>query len=370
MIDDKIREIVKQFKPYVPGKSKEEIARTYGINPDEIIKLGSNENPWGCSPKIKEEILKEVPKLHQYPEPVNPELMKELSNFLNVPEENIIVGGDGADEVIDNMMRILIDEGDEVIIPIPTFTQYAISAKIHGANIKWAKYDKEKDFQLDVDSVMDNINEKTKIIFLCTPNNPTGNIIDSKDIKKIVESTDALVVIDHAYIEYSKKEHDLTDWALKYDNVLVLRTFSKVFGLAGQRIGYGVTSKKIVDYMMRIKPIFSLTRVSQRCAITALRDTEFFEKCVKDGIKSRGMLYDGLKKFKDLKVYPSEANYLLVEVKNGMSSTEFSKELLKRGVIVRDCSSFDGLEPYYVRVSIGTFEENERFLKILEEIVE
>ncbi|EHP89168.1 histidinol-phosphate transaminase [Methanotorris formicicus] len=368
MIEDKIRDVVKQFKPYVPGKSKEEIVRKYGINPEEIIKLGSNENPWGPSPKIKEEILKEVPKLHQYPEPVSPELLEELSKFLDVPKENIIVGGDGADEIIDTIMRTFIDEGDEVIIPIPTFTQYAISTKIYGANIRWAKFDKERDFQLDVDSVLSNINERTKVIFLCTPNNPTGNIIDKKDVEKIINSTDALVVIDHAYIEYSKKEYDLTKWALKYDNVLVLRTFSKVFGLAGQRIGYGITNEKIINYMMRVKPVFSLTRLSQICAITALRDREFFERCVRDGIKSREMLYEGLKKFKDIRVYPSEANYLLVELKT-MISKEFCEELLKRGVIVRDCSSFDGLGDNYVRISIGTFEENERFLKILEEII-
>jgi histidinol-phosphate aminotransferase len=369
LIEDKIRDIVKQFKPYVPGKSKEEIARRYGIKPEDIIKLGSNENPWGPSPKIKDEILKEIPKLHQYPEPVSPELLEELSKFLDVPKENIIVGGDGADEVIDTIMRTFVDKGDNVIIPIPTFTQYAISAKIYGAEVRYARFDKEKDFQLDVESVLNNIDERTKVIFLCTPNNPTGNIIDKKDVEKIINATDALVVIDHAYIEYSKKEYDLTKWALKYDNVLVLRTFSKVFGLAGQRIGCGIANEKIVNYMMRVKPIFSLTRLSQICAITALRDREFFERCVRDGIKSREMLYEGLKKFKNLRVYPSEANYLLVELKT-MTSKEFCEELLKRGVIVRDCSSFDGLGGNYVRISIGTYDENERFLRILEEIVE
>ncbi|WP_292459673.1 histidinol-phosphate transaminase [Methanothermococcus sp.] len=369
MIDDKIRDIVKSFKAYVPGKSKEEIARNYGINPKDIIKLGSNENPWGCSPKIKNEIFKEIPKIYQYPEPINPILMEELSKFTGVSKENIVVGGDGADEIIDATMRILVNNGDEVIIPIPTFTQYRISALIYGAKVKYAKFDKEKDFKLDIDSILNNITDKTKIIFLCTPNNPTGNIIDKKDIEKIINSTDALVVIDHAYIEYSKEEYDLTNWALKYDNVLVLRTFSKVFGLAGQRIGYGITSKKIVDYMMRVKPIFSLTRLSQICAITALRDKEFFNKSKNDGIKSREILYEGLKKFKELKVYPSEANYLLVEVKNGMSSGEFCEELLKRGVIIRDCKSFEGLDGEYVRVAIGTFEEDKRFLEILRDLM-
>jgi len=242
-------------------------------------------------------------------------------------------GGDGADEVIDTIFRTFVDDGDEVIIPIPTFTQYRISATIHNANIKYAKYDKERDFKLDVESVLANITDKTKVIFLCTPNNPTGNIIENKDIERIINETDALVVIDHAYIEYAKKEYDWTQKAPEYDNVIVLRTFSKVFGLAGMRVGYGVANKKIIDYMMRVKPVFSLTRLSQICAITALRDREFFERCVRDGIKSREMLYNGLKRFKDIKVYPSEANYLLVELKT-MKAKEFCEELLKRGVIV------------------------------------
>jgi len=369
VIEKLVRERVRSLKPYVPGKSKEDVIRRYGLNPEEVIKLGSNENPWGCSKRIVEELPKEVKNLHQYPEPVNPVLMKELSKFLDIPEENIIVGGDGADEIIDTLMRTFVDVGDEVIIPIPTFTQYRVSALIHGASIRYGRYDRRKDFKLDIESILENITERTKLIFLCTPNNPTGNPIERKDIKKILESTDALVVVDHAYIEYSKDIYDVTKWVLEYDNLFILRTFSKVFGLAGARVGYGVANKRIIQYMMRVKPVFSLTRLSQVCAITALRDREFFQYSREKGIESREILYRGLRKFKDLKVYPSEANYLLVEIKNGMTSGEFCEELLKRGVIVRDCKSFEGLEGEYIRVSIGTFEEDRRFLEILREIV-
>jgi len=369
VIEKLVRDRVKSLKPYVPGKSKEEIIRKYNLNPEDIIKLGSNENPWGCSKKIKEELLREIGNLHQYPEPVNPVLMEELGNFLDVPRENIIVGGDGADEIIDTLMRTFVDVGDEVIIPIPTFTQYRVSAHIHGANIRYGRYNKKKDFKLDVDSILDNITERTKIIFLCTPNNPTGNPIERKDIKKILESTEALVVVDHAYIEYSKDIYNVTKWALDYENLLILRTFSKIFGLAGARVGYGVANEEVINYMMRVKPVFSLTRLSQICTIAALRDREFFFYSRERGIESREILYRGLKKFKELKVYPSEANYLLVEIRNDMTSGEFCEELLKRGVIVRDCKSFEGLDGEYIRVSIGTFEEDRRFLEILKDIV-
>ncbi|ADG13191.1 histidinol-phosphate aminotransferase [Methanocaldococcus infernus ME] len=360
----KVREEVKKLKPYVPGKSKEEIIKRYGVK--RIIKLGSNENPWGASPKVKERIIKELDRIHEYPEPINEELLEELENFLGVSKENIIVGGDGADEVLDILFKTFVDKGDEVIIPIPTFTQYRVLAQIYGAKIRFGKFDKEREFKLDVDSVLENISEKTKLIFLCSPNNPTGNLIDDEAIKEIVESTEALVVIDHAYIEYSSRG-DWTRKIEKYNNILILRTFSKVFGLAGLRVGYGVANEEIINYMLRVKPAFSLTRLSQVAAIEALRDKEFFNKCVKDGIKSRELLYKGLKEFEELKVYPSEANYVLVELKT-MSSKEFCEELLKRGVIVRDCSSFDGLGENYVRISIGTFEEIKEFLDILRDI--
>ncbi|HIP84374.1 MAG TPA: histidinol-phosphate transaminase [Methanothermococcus okinawensis] len=369
MIEKLVRDRVKSLKPYVPGKSKEEIVRKYNLNPQDIIKLGSNENPWGCSKTIEKELSREIKNLHQYPEPVNPVLMRELSNFLDMPEENIIVGGDGADEIIDTLMRTFIDEGDEVVIPIPTFTQYQVSAHIHGANIRYGGYRKEENFKLNVESILNNITERTKIVFLCTPNNPTGNPIDKKDIKKILESTEALVVVDHAYIEYSRDIYDITKWVLEYENLLVLRTFSKIFGLAGARVGYGVADERIVNYMMRVKPVFSLTRLSQISAICALRDREFFNFSREKGIESREMLYRGLRKFRDLKVYPSEANYLLVEIRNGMTSRELCEELLKRGVIVRDCKSFEGLDGEYIRVSIGTFEEDRRFLEILRDIL-
>ncbi|WP_456472391.1 histidinol-phosphate transaminase [Methanocaldococcus sp.] len=359
------REEIRKMKPYVPGRSKEEIMRKYNLK--RIIKLGSNENPWGTSERAKEAIKRELNRIHEYPEPVNYELLNELSKFLGVEEKNIIVGGDGADEVLDVLFKTFVDKGDEVIIPIPTFTQYRVLANIYGAKIKFGKFDKGNNFKLDKESIINNITDKTKLIFLCSPNNPTGNLIDDETIKEIVESTKALVVIDHAYIEYSKKG-DWTKRIYDYDNIIILRTFSKVFGLAGLRIGYGVANEEIINYMMRAKPVFSLTRLSQVAAIEALRDRGFFERCVRDGIKSRELLYNGLKKFNDIEVYPSEANYLLVELKN-MKSKEFCEELLKRGVIVRDCSSFDGLGDKYVRISIGTFEEVKEFLDILKEII-
>ncbi len=364
----KPKEYLKNLKPYVPGKTKEEIMRKYNLK--RIIKLSSNENPWGASEKIKDKILEEIKNIHQYPEPINPILMEELSKFLDVEKKNIIVGGDGADEILDVIFKTFVDKDDEVIIPIPTFTQYRVLANIYGAKIKFGCYRYENNFELDVDSVLSNLTNKTKVIFLCSPNNPTGNIIKNRDIKKIVEEAEnSLVVIDHAYIEYSKKEYDWTKKIYEYDNILILRTFSKVFGLAGMRVGYGVADERIINEMLKVKPVFSLTRLSQVAAIEALRDKEFFNFSVREGIKVREYLYKELKKLKNINAYPSQANYILVELKNH-TSDYVCEELLKRGIIVRDCSSFDGLNNRYIRVSIGKKEEIDEFLKELKNILE
>ena len=244
---------------------------------------------------------------------------------------------------------------------------YEFTLKIHGGVPVYAKWDMEKN-ELDVDSIIASLSEKTKIIFLCTPNNPSGTLIDKEDIKRVLESTDALVVADEAYFEFSEVNN--VDLIKDYDNLLLLRTFSKVFGLSGMRIGYAILNPEFIEYMHRVKPVFSLTKLSYEAASAVLDDAEYIQKSIEIGIQSREFLYENMSKFDKLEVYPSKSNYLLVGVKKtGMTSSEFAEELLKRGVIVRDCASFKGLDEYWVRVSVGTMEEDARFIKILEDLI-
>ncbi len=363
----KVKKIVKELDPYVPGKSIDEIANKYNINPESIIKLGSNENPAGVSPKAIEAVKKEVHLIGQYPESNLEDLKDKIADYAGVDSSNIIIGGDGADEILDVLGKTLIGPGDEFIVPIPSYMYYEFTLKIQGGVPVYAKWNVEEN-KLDVDSVIDAISDKTKIIFLCTPNNPTGGLISKEDIKKVLESTDVLVVVDEAYFEFSNTDN--VDLLADYDNMLILRTFSKVLGLAGMRIGYAISNPEFIEYMHRVKPVFSLTKLSYVAALATLDDKEYIKKSTEISIQSREFLTENMSKFDKLHVYESKANYILVDIrKTGMTSKEFSEELLKKGVIVRDCSSFKGLDDYWIRVSVGTLEEDVRFIEILESII-
>jgi len=364
----KIKNTVEELDPYVPGRSIYEIATMYDLKPENIIKLGSNENPIGPSPRAVEEVKNCLQDMNRYPESDLSDLIREIAVYSKVTPEQVIVGGDGADEILDVLGKTFTDPGDEFMVPLPSYMYYEFTLKIHGAKPVFARWDVEKN-QLDVESVLKAITPKTRIIFLCTPNNPTGGLITKEDIRRVLESTDALVVVDEAYYEFSGTDN--VELLNDYENLLILRTFSKVLGLAGMRIGYALASPEIIQYMYRVKPVFSLTKLSYVAALATLQDREYIEHSRAVSVESREYLYHGLKEFSQLEVFKSYANYLLVDVrKTGMNSAQITEELMKRGVIVRNCSSFRGLDDYWIRVSVGTIKEDKQFLEILKEIVE
>ncbi len=364
----KARKIVDEMDSYVPGKSQGEIAEQFNLNKDEIIKLGSNENPWGPSPKAMEAIKEEIKSINRYPESQLHELVAEIAKYADVKENQVIIGGDGADEIIDVLAKTFIDEGDEFIVPLPSYMYYEYLLKQYGANPVYARWDLDKN-ELDADSIFDAITDKTKMIFLCSPNNPTGTLIDKEVLIDIAEKNpEVLIVIDEAYFEYSEVTNkDLID---EYDNIFIIRTMSKVLGLAGMRIGYGLACEEIIEYMHRIKPVFSLTRLSFVAALNTFRDTEYIKDSIEKGIQSRQYLYDELSKIDSLNVFPSKSNFMLIRVKDtGFTASELALELMKKGIIVRDCTSFKGLDEYWIRISICTLEEDKKFIEIIKEVL-
>ena len=359
--------VVKKFDPYVPGRSIDEIANKYDIDPKNIIKLGSNENPIGPSPMAIEALTKNLKLISQYPETKLDNLIKEIASYSGVSPSNVILGGDGADEILDVLGKTFIEPGDEFIVPLPGYMYYEYILTIQDAIPVYAKWDVPSN-TLDVDSVIKVISPKTKLIFLCTPNNPTGGLISKEDIKKVLESTDAVVVVDEAYFEFSGVNN--VELLNEYKNLFILRTFSKVLGLAGMRIGYGLSNPEIIEYMYRVKPVFSLTKLSEVAASATLKDHEYIKKSTQLSVESRELLYRSLLKFNNLKVYESYANYMLVDIrKTGLTAKELSEKLMQRGVIVRDCTSFKGLDEYWIRVSVGTIDKDKEFIKILNDII-
>lgn len=364
----KARKIVDEMDSYVPGRSQDEIAEDFNLNKDDIIKLGSNENPWGPSPKAVEAIKNEINSINRYPESQLKELIAEIARYSQVKDTQVIIGGDGADEIIDVLAKTFIDEGDEFIVPLPSYMYYEYLLKQYGAKPVYARWDLDKN-QLDVDSIFDAISDKTKMIFLCSPNNPTGTLIDKDILVEIAsKNPEVLIVIDEAYFEYSEVTNK--DLINDFDNIFIIRTMSKVLGLAGMRIGYGLACEEIIEYMHRIKPVFSLTRLSFVAALNTFRDTEYITDSIEKGIQSRQYLYDEVSKIDGLHVFPSKSNFMLIDVrKTGFTASELALELMKRGIIVRDCTSFKGLDDYWIRISICTLQEDKKFIEILKEVL-
>ena len=200
----KARKIVDEMDSYVPGRSQDEIAEEFGLNKDEIIKLGSNENPWGPSPKAMEAIRNEIKSINRYPESQLKELVHEMALYSGVEDNQVIIGGDGADEIIDVLAKTFIDEGDEFIVPLPSYMYYEYLLQQYGAHPVYAKWDLDKN-ELDVESIFDCITQKTKMIFLCSPNNPTGTLIPTEVLRQIAsKNPEILIVVDEAYFEYSE----------------------------------------------------------------------------------------------------------------------------------------------------------------------
>ena len=364
----KARKIVDEMDSYVPGRSQDEIAQDFNLKKEDIIKLGSNENPWGPSPKAMEAIKDEIKSINRYPESQLYELVAEIAEYSGVDDSQVIIGGDGADEIIDVLAKTFIDAGDEFIVPLPSYMYYEYLLKQYGAKPVYARWDLEEN-KLDVDSIFDAVTDKTKMMFLCSPNNPTGTLIDKEVLMDIAsKNPDVLIVIDEAYFEYSEVTNK--DLINDFDNIFIIRTMSKVLGLAGMRIGYGLACAEIIEYMHRIKPVFSLTRLSFVAALNTFRDKAYIEESIKKGIESRQYLYDEVSKIDGLNVFPSKSNFMLINVRDtGFTATELALELMKKGIIVRDCTSFKGLDEYWIRISICTLEEDKKFIEILKEVL-
>jgi histidinol-phosphate aminotransferase len=357
------RELIKkeifEIAEYVPGKSIEEIASAYGLDPASIIKLGSNENPLGPSPKAVYALVGTAPCVNIYPSADALELRKALSEYTGFPISNLVASGSGMDGILDGICRLIIEKGDEVIIPIPTFAYYELPARACGAKPIFVR--RNQDFSLDPEKVLKAESARTKIIFLCSPNNPSGNLLPEEDLRKILESTKALVFVDEAYVEFA--DRNLAELVREYDNLVVGRTFSKAFGLAGLRLGYGIMPEWLVKEYMRAATPFSVSLPAEKAGVAALSDTEHLRKSVETAKKGRKYLGEKI----PFTVYPSQANFVLVNV-SPLKARIVAEKLLRKGIIVRACDSFRGAGNTLIRVTVGAQEQNEKVVRAFETV--
>ncbi len=342
-----MREVIKIINPYDPGLFPEDFEKP------EVIQLGSNENPYEPSEEVKRAYIQSLKFIRLYPKSTYDILKTELSKYLGVERDEISVGC-GASELINCVCMALLEELDKVAIPVPCYTLYAIYAMLRNAQIYYPHftgYKLKSDFVYDV---------KPKLTFLCSPNNPTGNIIKRKVIEEILENSE-YVVLDEAYVEFSSTSN--VNLIEEFDNLIVIRSFSKFFGLAGMRVGYLVADRKIVEGIEKIRLPFAISYPALRTAVAALRSVDYYLNLKEKIVRERERVYEKLRKISGLEPYPSEANFILVKVTREVD--DLIQKLLNEGIIVRDVTGLIGLDGKHFRVTIGKPEENDRLLVLL-----
>ena len=358
----KARQSVREIKEYVAGKNVEEVAASYGIEERSIVKLASNENCLGPSPRAVEAIRNAACDAHIYPSVDAIELRQAIAERYHMPLGTVVCGA-GMDGVLETLLRAFLESGDETLIPLPAFSYYEIVTRFCGATPVFCN--RRDDFSLDVDAVLDKVTGKTKFIFITSPNNPTGNLTPIEDIRAIAEAVEAIVFVDEAYIDFADEAESALDLVGKYDNVVVGRTMSKAWGLAGMRIGSGFIPEQAFREYMKVATPFALSRISIAAAVAALGDEEHYRRSVDTVRKEREFLSGHM----PFKVFPSDANFMLMDT-SPLTSRFVVDECMKRGIILRDCASFRGMGDRYVRITVGTHDQNLRLIDALKSIRE
>ena len=353
-----IRPDLVNFSGYAASTSPETLAGKVEVPVENIIKLDANENPYGCSPRVNQ-ALATCPYLNIYPDDGQTRLRKLLEGYTGVDAKHIVAGS-GGDQIIDIILRLFVEPGDEVISCIPTYAMFRFFIDLcSGTPVEVSR---DENFAVNVNAVKAAITKKSKIILLANPNNPTGTIIPQQDILEVLD-TGLPVLVDEAYYEFSGET--VVPLVSQYENLMVLRTFSKWAGLAGLRVGYGIFPPKIADYLSRIKPPYNVNAAALVAVQESLKDIDYLLDRVKAIVAERGRLSGELKKLKWLKPFPSQANFILCSVLNGRAS-ELQQKLQDKGILIR---YFDKpLLRNYVRVSVGKPEHTNALIKALQEL--
>lgn len=359
-MNDLVTENIRKLKPYSPGKPIEEVEREFGIT--DIIKMASNENPLGPSPKAMKAMSEALKKVALYPDGSCFYLKKALANHWGVSEDELIVGN-GSDELIHYIGITFLSPGDEVVQADPAFVRYESAAVLNDCGCIMVPL---KDFTHDLEAMADKITDRTRLVFVANPNNPTGTAVTQKDVERFMARLPerVIAVFDEAYYEYveSTEYPDMVDYIREGANVIVLRTFSKIYALAGLRVGYGIARPEIIQCLNQVREPFNVNSIAQAGALASLGDPEQVERSRRVNSDGKKYLYREFEAM-GLPYVPTEANFIFVDIKTNCRPV--FNEMLKRGVIVRTGDIF-GL-PTFIRVTIGTEAENKRFIQTLRE---
>ena len=354
---------IRAIAPYQGGKPISELAREMGLNEADIVKLASNENPLGISPKAQMAIDEAVHDIARYPDGNNFKLRKSVSEKFGVAY-NQIVFGNGSNDILELAARAFLQAGCEAIYSQHAFAVYPLVTQAVGAT---GVVVPAQNYAHDLDGFLKAITPKTKLIFIANPNNPTGTLISKKVLKAFLKQvpSNILVVLDEAYDEYlnAKSKSEAVSWLNEFENLIISRTFSKAYGLAGLRIGFGLMHPSVADLLNRVRQPFNVNSIAQAAAVASLADEDFVARSYAANQAGMVQMTQGLSKL-GLEYIPSHANFVSFKVVN---AAQINQQLLQNGVIVRPIANYE--MPEYLRVSIGLFSENDRFLTVLETIL-
>jgi histidinol-phosphate aminotransferase len=347
---------------YVPKYTPETVAKQLGIHEDELLRLDKNENLFLSKPffsGILKELAEELdPRF--YPQKEKLTLTHELMEYLGLPSESILLGN-GSDELIETIVRVFLGSNEEAISIAPTFTMYQIIVNNQGN--PFLDISLNDDFSLDVEGLLSKASSKTRLCFICSPNNPTGNQFKIESIKQVLEKFQGIIIIDEAYVEYAP--YSVGEMIKEYDNLIVLRTFSKAFGLAGLRIGYGLAHPKIAAALKKLQLPFNINKFSLQLAIKLLDKQKIVHTSITRLKTERERFYKKLTKIPGVKAFPSNANFLLFTTEK--DTNLMCENLMKNGILVRNIENILSLGRC-LRVTVGLPEMNNKFLNIITEL--
>lgn len=357
-VDNMIRSSLKKMKAYTPVDPAEILTERADVSDEETAKLDGNENPYGCSQRVQK-ALAECHLYNRYPDPDQREVRKALATYTGMKSEYIVAGA-GSDDLIDIILRLFIEPGDQVINCPPTFGMYPFCTDIAGGKV--IKVLRKQDFSLDLSAIRKAINQTSKVIFVASPNNPTGNQTSEADIKELL-GMNVIVVVDEAYVEFSG--NSLIQLVPKYANLIVLRTFSKWAGIAGLRAGYGICPPNIAAYLMKIKQPYNINSAAHVAILESLKDAKYLQSTVRAIVEERDRLHAELQQIKWIKTYPSVANFILCAV-TGHGAKDVYLGLQKRGIFIRYFETTELKD--YIRISVGRPEDTARVIAALKDM--
>lgn len=357
-----VRKSVLGIKPYIPGKPIEETKRQLGLK--EVIKLASNENSLGASPKALSAMRKNLSGVFRYPDSLGFNLKKRLGKFTGLSAENFVLGN-GSDELIDVVIKTFVEADENILTADTTFLEYEIIAQVNDRKLRKAPL---RYFKYDLGAILKLVDKQTKLIFIANPNNPTGTYVTKYEVADFLSAlpSQVIVVFDEAYdafIDVDDYPNSLS-YLRKKKNVIILKTFSKSYGLAGLRLGYAICQPEMAAYMERVRQPFNVNILAQEAGVAALDDKDFLKKTRRLVLSGKKFIYDELSQL-GLSYVPSVANFVLIDVEK--DSKDVFKAMLKFGVIVRDMKQY-GLDNY-IRLTIGTQKENKRSMRVLRKVL-